>query len=144
MATDTNANALAALLELLVAYRGLVYVGGLVAIGSPLLFVHGFGIELPWAVRAAIIWVSLGVMLLTYVGERRVGTTRRDARPDEGRQPFSLRVRVALVMAILGVAVGVYAAIEVSLVVGLLFVVGAILFGQFAFRREERSREGGS
>lgn len=144
MATDPNANALDALLELLVAYRGLVYVGGLLAIGSPLLAVHGFGIEPPWAARVAVIWVSIGVMILTYVGERRLGTTGAGNRPDEDREPFSLRVRVALVMAILGVAVGVYAAIEVDAVVGLLFVVGAILFGQFAFRREGRSREGDS
>lgn len=141
MATDANATALDALLELLVAYRGLVYVGGLLAIGSPLLLVHGFGVEPPWAVRTAVVWVSLGVMILTYVGERRLGTVRPGDGPDDGRKPFSLRVRVALVMAVLGVAVGVYAAIEVNLVVGLLFVVGAILFGQFAFRREGRSRE---
>lgn len=144
MATDANGTALDALLELLVAYRGVVYVGGLLAIGSPLLAVHGFGVEPPRAVRVTVVWVSLGVMILTYVGERRLGTTGTGGRPNEDREPFSLHVRAALVMAVLGVAVGVYAAIEVSLVIGLLFVVGAILFGQFAFRREGRSREGES
>jgi hypothetical protein len=142
MANDANRSALDALLELLVAYRALVYVGGLLAIGSPLLAVHGFGVEPPWAVRAAVIWVSLGVMILTYAGERRLGTTGAGGRADEDQQPFSLRVRIALVAAILGVAVGVYAAIEVDTVVGLLFVAGAILFGRFAFRREGRPREG--
>ena len=132
-------------LALLAAYRLPIYVGGLAAIGTPLALAEVTGIVLPPAARTAVVVVSLVVMVATYIGERR-DRARTAADPDRDRAAarggrdlpeYSLRARVAVAAAVVGVAVGVYVAAAGDLVVGLLFVLGAYFFGYVAYRGEE-------
>ncbi|MFC7154442.1 hypothetical protein ACFQPA_03110 [Halomarina halobia] len=129
------------MLDLLVTYRMVVYLGGLLVIALPVVLRSAVGITVPRAVRTALVAVTLAVMVVTYLGERRV---RRAERRGEGtgRRSYPLRTRVAVVVAIVGVAAGLYAALEVDPIFGLLFVGGALLFARLAFRdgEEEESR----
>ncbi|MFB6124046.1 MAG: hypothetical protein ABEJ78_11395 [Haloferacaceae archaeon] len=136
MASHTSETGLTHLFRFLVAYRMLVYLGGLVAIGVPLFLVRAFGIEVSQGARTAIVLVSLAVMVVTYVGERRVGDDHVDDRTGRSTESYSLRMRLSVALAVLGIAVGVYVAIEVNLVAGLLFVLGAYLFGYLGYRSE--------
>ncbi|MFB6167727.1 MAG: hypothetical protein ABEJ43_02650 [Haloferacaceae archaeon] len=121
------------LFRLLVSHRMLVYVGGLVVIGSPLFIVRAFGRELPWSVRTALVVSSLAVMIVTYVGERRVGHDHLDDTTGESTEEYPLRMRLAVAMAVLGLAVGVFIAIEVDILGGLLFVGGSYFFAYLAY-----------
>lgn len=133
-------------LALLAAYRLPIYVGGLIVIGTPLALAEVTGIVLPPAARTALVVVSLAVMVATYVGERRVrNDTGAGARASTGtergdgalsRPEYSLRERIAVAAAVVGVAVGVYVAAAGDLIVGLLFVLGAYAFAYLAYRGE--------
>lgn len=134
-------------LALLAAYRLPIYLGGLIAIATPLALAEVAGVVVPPAARTAVVAVSLAVMIATYVGERRerargsAGTatepgTGGDAGRGRERPEYSLRARLAVAAAVVGVAVGVYLAAAGDLVVGLLFVFGAYLFGYVAYRGE--------
>jgi hypothetical protein len=129
--TETGSDSV---LGLLVAHRLLVYVGGLVAIATPLALSRGLGVGVSPPIRTAVVAVSLGVMVLTYVGEYRLGEDG-PAGSDESGTRYSSTARVAVAAAVLGVVAGVYVALEYDPLVGGLFVVGALLFGQFAFQR---------
>ena len=124
-------------LALLAAYRLPIYLGGLIAIATPLALAEVVGVVVPPAARTAVVGVSLAVMVATYVGERR--DRMRDSAGDrDGERPaYSLRARLAVAAAVVGVAVGVYVAAAGDLVVGLLFVLGAYFFGYLAYRGEE-------
>ncbi|PSP86576.1 hypothetical protein BRC83_00240 [Halobacteriales archaeon QS_1_68_17] len=142
MAPPADRSGLDDLFKLLVGYRLLIYLAGTVAIGTPLFLAVGFGIEVSSGVRTAIVVASLGGMILTYAGERRVGLDGEAAGPGDGggSAEYPLRKRAAVALAVVGVAVGVYAGIEVNPILGLVFVGGALLFGRFAYGDETGSR----
>ena len=141
MASRSGAAQLDPLFRLLVAYRIPIYFGGLFLIGLPLLF-RALEIELPATARTVLIVVVLVVMVLTYVGERRVGLDHVDPRTGRATEEYSLRLRLSLALAALGVAVGVYVALEVSTITGLLFIIGAYFFGYMGYRSELDGGEG--
>lgn len=129
------------LFRFLVDNRLLFYVGGLIAISMPLGLVWLFGVELPPGARTAIVTVSFGIILLTYLAERRVGLERVHATDDRAREPYSARFRAIVFLAIVGIAVGIYLLLERDPIVGLLFLAGALLFFQQAYRVERDRSE---
>jgi len=136
MASEARSSTgLGTLLRLLIAYRMLVYLGGLMAIGAPLALRRVGGVDLSLGARTAIVVVSLGLMILTYIGERRVGHGHLDRTPG-GSESYSRRLRAAIAMAVVGIAIGIYVVMEVNLVAGLLFILGAYLFAYMGYRTE--------
>ncbi len=138
--TTTDAAGLDPLFRMLVAYRLVLYLGGLIAISLPLGLAWVFDVELPPAVRTAVVGVSFAVILLTYLAERRVGLDQAGPA-GESTESYSVRMRAAFLLALVGVAVGVYFLARGRLGVGLLFLGGAFLFGGMA-SRTERQGEG--
>jgi len=136
MASETRSSTgLGTLFRVLVAYRMLVYLGGLIAIGAPLALRRVADIDLSPGARTAIVAVSLGLMIVTYIAERRVGHghLERTGGPSES---YSLRLRAAIAMAVVGIAIGIYVLMEVNLFAGLLFILGAYLFAYMGYRTE--------
>ncbi|HET7325503.1 MAG TPA: hypothetical protein VFJ06_14340 [Halococcus sp.] len=131
MASRTQQGGLTPLFQLLVTYRLLVYFGGLFVIGLPLLF-GALGIEFPGTARTVIVFITLAVMVLTYLGERRVGFP--DSRSETTTQDYPLKMRLTLAVALVGIAVGVYVALTVNTFTGLLFIAGAYFFGYMGYR----------
>lgn len=141
--THTVDSPLADLGGMLVAYRLAIYLGGLAVIGFPLALREATGTTLPESVRIALTVSIVSLMVVTYVAELRIGTdddgddsaTATSAAPSEtdGSGGYPLRTRVAAASAVVGLAAGVYVAIEVSIPVGLLFVVGSYLFAYLAY-----------
>lgn len=142
MASRTDASALGFLLRFLAAYRLLFYLGGLLFMSVPLVAAWVFDFVFPEAARTAIVVVSFGAILLTYVAERRVGLDHVDPVTGSPREGYSRRARVSVVLALAGIAVGVYLVIARNTAMGLLFLVGALLFFQLAYRAEHAD-EGG-
>lgn len=134
--TSRSPNALAPLFRFLVAYRIVVYLGGLTVIGVPLLLQRAFDVAVPSSARTALVTVSLALMVVTYLAERRVGYGHVDPQTGESKESYSLRLRLSVAVAVVGVAVGIYVALEVNFVAGLLFVAGAYLFGYLGYRGE--------
>jgi hypothetical protein len=128
----TEPSGLDSLFRLLVTYRLLIYFGGLFVIGLPLLF-RALGIELSETARTVLVVVTLAVMVLTYLGERRVGYA--DSRTESATEEYSLQTRLAFVFALIGIAVGIYVTLEVNTLTGILFIAGAYLFGYMGYRR---------
>lgn len=123
-------------LRYLAANRTAVYIGGLLVISAPIALVQ-VGIELPAAARSALVVASLAVMIVTYVAERRVGDEVQESHKAAAtgeRETYSRRTRLAVAAAVVGLAVGVYVAVEVDALVGLLFIAGAYLFTYVAYR----------
>lgn len=133
----------------LVTYRMAIYLGGIAVIGLPLVLHSAAGVTLPRSARLAITVAVVGLMTVTYLAERRLGTDVADGAsgdvtdgaggdgpdgPAATRSAYSLRTRITVAAAVLGLAAGVYVALEVSLPAGLLFVVGAYLFAYLAYR----------
>jgi hypothetical protein len=114
----------------------LVYLGGLIAIGIPLLLQRAYGTELSPGARTAIVVVSLGVMIVTYIGERRVGQDHIDDRTGESTESYSLRLRASIATAVVGLAVGIYVLMEINPFTGALFILGAFLFAYMGYRTE--------
>lgn len=131
---------------LLVTYRMAIYLGGVALIGLPLAIHSIAGVTVPASVRLAITVTTVGLMTATYFAERRseVGfdddQTGGDVDSHPSEQGYSLRTRVAVASAVLGLAAGVYVGLEVSPVTGLLFVAGAYLFAYLAYRGDGGSR----
>ncbi|MCL7417465.1 MAG: hypothetical protein M8354_06460 [Halalkalicoccus sp.] len=146
MATRTNRSGLETLVRSLVAYRTVVYGGGLIAIGLPRVLRTAAGIEVAAPIRTLLVVASLGLMILTYLGERSADT--EDAKPAPSRttlastsetEPeigYSRRTRTTVAIGLAGIAIGIYVAIEVDTLVGLLFIGGGLLFGRSAYRSE--------
>lgn len=70
--------------------------------------------------------------------------TEPDGEPtgsSAGTLQYSRRTRVIFAAGLVGVVFGTYVALEVSVPAGLLFVFGAILFAQSAYRRERDGTE---
>lgn len=133
MTSETESGGLNPLFRLLVAYRFLVYVGGLFVIGLPLVL-SMVDVVVPRAARTVLVVAVLCVMVLTYVGERRVGHDHIDPRTGKSIEEYPLEMRVAVALAVVGIAAGVYVAIEVNALTGLVFVVGSYFFGYLAYR----------
>jgi len=132
------------LLRFLVAYRLFVYLGGLIAIGIPLALQRAFEMELSPGARTAIVVVSLGVMIVTYIGERRVGRDHAEAGTgaDDPTESYSLRLRASVATAVLGLAIGIYVFLEVSRTAGVFFILGAVLFAYMGYRTELEGTNG--
>lgn len=124
------------LFRFLVAYRLLFYLGALVAMSLPLGLVWLFDVHLPPAARTTIVGVSFGVILLTYLAERRVGLDHVDPRTGAPTETYSHRMRASVVLGIVGIAAGVYLLLDERHAVGFLFLAGALLFFQLAYRSE--------
>lgn len=133
MASGTESGGLEPLFRLLVAYRFFVYVGGLFVLGVPLVL-SMVGVTISQTARTVLVVAVLCVMVLTYAGERRVGHDHIDPRTGKSTEDYPLGMRVAVALAAVGVAVGVYVAIEVNPLTGLVFVVGAYFFGYLGYR----------
>jgi hypothetical protein len=135
--TDSTGDAggLEPLLRFLVAYRLVLYLGGLIAISLPLGLAWVFDVELSPAARTAVVGVSFAVILLTYFAERRVGLDHTDEY-GEPTESYSVRLRVMFVLSLVGIAVGVYFLARGRVGAGLLFLGGALLFGGMAYRGE--------
>ena len=184
MASHTESSGIDGFLRWLATYRLVIYFGGVLAIATPRLLRIATDLEVGPVVRTVLVVTSLGVMILTYLGERRMrtgtsghrddrtgGRTRRerattDTESGRGSGPetdagarsraesnaatsdsaddtpqYSRRTRAAFAAGVVGVVFGIYVALETSVPAGLLFVFGAILFVQSAYRRE-RGAEG--
>lgn len=146
MAARTDRSGLETLVRSLVAHRAVVYGGGLIAIGLPRALRTAAGIEVATPLRTLLVVASLGLMILTYLGERSADT--KDAEPTaSGATPaatsetesgtgYSRRTRTTVAIGLVGIAIGIYVAIEVDTLVGLLFIGGGLLFGRSAYRGE--------
>jgi hypothetical protein len=129
------------LLRFLVAYRLFIYLGGLIAIGIPLALQRAYGMELSPGARTAIVVVSLGLMIVTYIGERRVGRDHSGAGTGSG-ESYSLRLRASIATAVVGLAVGIYVAMEINPLTGGFFILGAFLFAYMGYRTELEAPNG--
>lgn len=141
MAGRSETSVLDFLFRFLVAYRLLFYLGGLVVMSVPLLVEWASDASVPQTARNTIVAVSFGAILLTYVAERRVGLDHVDPATGAPREPYSRRAWVSVVLAIAGIAVGVYLVLERDTAMGVLFLVGALLFFQLAYRAERPDDE---
>lgn len=141
MSARPSGGGLAFVARFLVAYRLLFYLGGLLAISTPLGLAWVFDIELAPAARTAIVGVSFAVLLATYLAERRVGLNHVDPATGAPREAYSLRLRVSVVLALAGLAIGTFLLLDGRPGPGLLFGAGALLFFQLAYRAE-RGGEG--
>lgn len=138
MTVDTGDSEFEPLFRLLVAYRLPIYLGGVAVIALPIVLADVFGTVIPAGARTAIVVVTIAVMIATYVGERRLdGTPDGDDATEPDRPTYPLRTRIAMTMALLGVAVGIFVALEVDLAAGILFILGAYLFGYIGYRNAE-------
>ena len=142
MASEIESSGPNSFLRLLVAYRFFVYVGGLVVLGLPLLLSMA-DVAVPQAARTVLTVAVLVAMVLTYVGERRVGHDHIDPRTGTATEHYPLKMRAIVALAGIGIALGVYVAIEVNVLTGLVFVLGAYFFGYLAYRGGFDGEDGG-
>lgn len=137
------------LARVLAVYSLPIYLVGLLIIAIPTVLERGFGTTLPERLRQAIVVVTLAVMVVTYLAERRFGRDREEPPTEmEGdntaatadRTPgYSLYARLAMVAAAVGVAVGIYVGFALDRpFVGVLFIFGAYLFVRMGYRHEEQ------
>lgn len=126
----------------LAAYSLPIYAIGVAAISVPAVLAWGFDVIVPGTIRSAVVGASLGVMVLAYVAERRARSDADSERNPDGRErEYPLRTRALVAAAILGLALGIYTATEVNLLVGGVFFVGAYFFTRMAFGTGEGAGE---
>lgn len=130
------------LFRFLVSYRLLFYLGALIAMSLPLGLAWLFDVQLASAARTTIVAVSFGVILATYLAERRVGLDHVDPQTGVPTESYSTVMRVSVLLFIVGIAAGIYFVLASRLLIGLLFLVGAIFFLQLAYRSESDGTEG--
>jgi len=140
--TQSSDRPFGTLFRFLVAYRIFVYLGGLIAIGIPLVLQRAYGTELSPGARTAIVVVSLGVMIVTYIAERRVGSSHINQRTGESMESYSLRLRASVATAVVGLAIGIYAVMEINIFTGSLFILGAFFFAYMGYRKEVEGSDG--
>lgn len=130
----------------LATYRYVVYVGGIIVILLPRLLRVTTGISLPLQTRRILVGGALGVMIITYLAERRFARSEGSdtAKTDVSQSPeYSLYARLSLAGAAVGVAIGIYVGYAMErLLLGTLFIFGAYLFVRMGYRHEEQTREG--
>lgn len=135
--------------------RLFAYAAGLAIVTFPRALAS-LGYSVPSALRTACLVLGLGLMVVTYASELWVGRSeesaaedraaegraaepeRRDVAPSDtarGEPTYSRRDRIVISLSALGVAAGVYIALNIDQVTGLLFILGAFLFGQYGFRK---------
>lgn len=152
MVTRTNSGRHAPLVDILVTYRLLIYIGGLLVISIPLVLSSAFNVVVPGTARTVLVGVTLIIMIATYIAENYVGYNRenereqqsveydreneREQQSEDPTHTYSLRLRLALALSTVGIAAGIYIALEIELFTGLLFIFGAYLFGYFGYRGE--------
>jgi hypothetical protein len=133
MTSQIESSKLTPLFQLLVTYRLLVYFGGLFVIALPFLF-GVLGIELSETVRTVLVVVILAVMMLTYLGERQFGIP--NSRTETTIEEYSMKVRLAFTLALIGIGTGIYVILEANILIGILFIAGAYLFGYTGYQHE--------
>ena len=133
MALHTYSDRLNLFLHLLVTYRLRIYLGGLLVISAPVLLAMAFEIRLPSTARTVIIGTTLTAMITTYFAERRIDYSQINSVSGEQSNEYPLRMRIAIGLSIIGVAAGIYIALEGNSLVGLIFIAGAYLFGYLAY-----------
>jgi hypothetical protein len=147
MALRTDSGGHLPIAGILVAYRLFIYVGGLLVISIPLVLSSAFSVVVPGTARTVLVGVTLAVMIATYIAERYVGYDSESESHTEDKPTYSLRLRVALAFSVVGIAVGIYVALEIAPFTGLLFILGAYLFGYIGYRGEfdesENDRDAG-
>lgn len=125
------------LVRRLAVHRYAVYGAGLAVIIAPAVLANA-GVAVPEWFRGAVVAIALAVMTVTYLGERRLRRENDGAVPagpaETAPQP-SLTTRLTVVGALAGLAFGGYLAIRGRLWFGVLFIVGAALFGYNAIAR---------
>ena len=147
MASRTDSGGYLPIAGILVTYRLPIYVGGLLVISIPLVLSSAFNVVVPGTARTVLVGVTLAVMIATYIAERYVGYDSESEPRTEDKPTYSLRLRVALALSVVGIAVGIYVALEIAPFTGLLFILGAYLFGYIGYRGEfdenENDRDAG-
>lgn len=129
------------LFRFLAAYSGVIYIAGVAVISVPVVLAWGFDIFVPSSIRYVVVGASLTVMILAYVAERRARFPDSERTLDERKREYTTRTRALVGVAIIGLAFGIYTAIEVNLIVGGIFFVGAYFFTRMAFK-ETAGNEG--
>ena len=125
----------------LVEHRIVIYLGGVAIIALPLVLHSTAGVTVSRSARLATTVAMVGLMVVTYLAELRLGTDGDDgsAGPTTGGG-YPLRTQVAVGAAVLGLALGVYVGLEVSWLAGLLFVAGAYFFAYLAYEGDGGAR----
>lgn len=118
--------------SVLLRYRLVVYVLGLLAIAVPVVLSRA-GLTVSTETRTVIVFASLFAMVLTYVVERQFARQNGVNSDRPQNQEYSRQTRAAIGVALIGIAVGGYVGREIDPLVGLLFVVGALLFVRLAY-----------
>ena len=120
--------------QFLAAHRLSIYLGGLIAILLPRILRTVSGVSLAPVTRTVIVFGSLLLMVVTYLAERQV---RRADGESIATDTYSLQTRVLVGLAVVGLALGVYLALEGRPLIGLLFLGGALLFLRMAYTEPE-------
>ena len=123
------------LLGLLVRYRIPIYFGGLFILGLPLLL-QALEIGTSGTTRTLLVILVLSVMVLTYLAERRLGIDTpqsNQSQPDSATETYSFKARALFVVAILGLGAGLYVALQVDLLFGIVIAIGAYLLGYVTY-----------
>lgn len=134
-------------LRWLATRRMAIYLGGLAVIVATRTGPDVVDVSVSEPVETAVVVLVLTVMACTYVAERTVRDDRDAADGEAGRvaHEYTTGQRGAIALGLGGIAVGGFFAFTGRLVVGVPFVVGAVLLLNWAFEdgpaddREPRS-----
>lgn len=129
----------------LAVYSLVVYLVGLLIILAPTVLRRATDTTLPLRVRRILVGGALGIMIITYLAERRYRETGEEDESDDTGEAdlpsYSLYARLSLAGAAIGVAIGIYVGYATErLLVGALFIFGAYLFVRMGYRHEEQRR----
>ena len=128
-------------LQWLATRRIAIYLGGLAVIVAARTGPDAVGVPVPDPVETTVVVLALTVMAITYVAERAF----RDGLEADGSAAleYTTGQRVAIAFGLVGIAVGGFFAFTDRLVVGVPFVVGAVLLLNWAFEGPERESDDG-
>ena len=121
-------------MQFLAAHRLSIYLGGLIAILLPRILRAVAGVTLAPVTRTVIVVGSLLLMVVTYLAERQA---RQAGGESIATDTYSTQTRVLVGLAVVGLALGVYLALEGRPLIGLLFLGGAMLFLRIAYTEPE-------
>jgi hypothetical protein len=117
-------------MQFLAAHRLSIYLGGLIAILLPRILRTVLGVTLAPVTRTVIVFGSLLLVVVTYLAERQVRQADGETIATES---YSRQTRVLVGLAVVGLALGFYLALEGRPLIGLLFLGGAMLFLRIAY-----------
>lgn len=123
----------------LATYSAVIYLAGLLVISIPVTLAWVFEIVVSPTTRYVIVGASLSVMVLAYIGERRARFPDTDKSLEQRKTDYSRRTRVLVAAAVLGLGLGIYAAIEINFFIAGIFFVGAYFFTRMAFKDSSAS-----